>query len=491
MASEVAGYSNVANPCYLLSGLDESGTSAVIRVSAQPGGAEAPPSGWPSEFPCWAVIDQDTENEEVVRVTGIDQAAVTIERPATGGNDLWFGAENRRHNAGAEMLHVAAAWDFFEANNHINSSKNVHGLALGEEVVGTEKAQTLKGKTLESVKVTTPNAATTNLSVAQVAGQTADPFVITDKDGTTPLLRVNQAGYAIGPRFSALGGSGGQPQFYSRMTAGASVAPIQFRDSADQPMFTVDQAGNVEVAHGRLRVTNPDGTQIGVWVRHGANPTQPYFVVEESSGADLFVIEKDGDFTMNGPVTITNDMSTRFPLLIKGAVGQSNLLRLENNAGTAMLTVDVNGNATFRGAITATNLGYTIGPWTDIDILASTAQAGSRPGEEPRARLITIGSMRLVQLRGAIFSDPASTPASFWPPTTTSAIDVGILPAGHWPSGYAPHFPVTLGYYPNTSTARQMTGRIRMSNATGIMSLEFVGYQAHRVHFDGIMIPVA
>jgi len=88
------------------------------------------------------VIDPDTANEEIVDVnTYTSGNTLTIVRARDGSTGV-------AHSAGAVVRHMVIGRDLQEANDHIEASTNVHGLAVGVEVVGRTTAQTLTNKTL-------------------------------------------------------------------------------------------------------------------------------------------------------------------------------------------------------------------------------------------------------------------------------------------------------------------------------------------------------
>jgi len=96
------------------------------------------------------VIDPDTANEEIVDVnTYTSGNTLTIVRARDGSTGV-------AHSAGAVVRHMVIGRDLQEANDHIEASTNVHGLAVGVEVVGRTTAQTLTNKTLTSPTLTTP-----------------------------------------------------------------------------------------------------------------------------------------------------------------------------------------------------------------------------------------------------------------------------------------------------------------------------------------------
>jgi hypothetical protein len=95
------------------------------------------------------VIDPDTALEEIVNVTVYSSGnTLTIAR----GIDSATPGTGSAHSAGAVVRHMAIGRDYQEANDHIEASAAVHGLA--GSVVGTSDTQTLTNKTLTSPTIT-------------------------------------------------------------------------------------------------------------------------------------------------------------------------------------------------------------------------------------------------------------------------------------------------------------------------------------------------
>jgi hypothetical protein len=139
------------------------------------------------------VIDPDTALEEIVDVTVYASGnTLTIAR----GIDSATPGTGSAHSAGAVVRHMAIGRDYQEANDHIEASAAVHGLA--GTVVGTTDTQTLTNKTLTAPTISsltlgdgnivfegaTANAFETTLTVVD---PTADRTV-TIPDATTTLV---------------------------------------------------------------------------------------------------------------------------------------------------------------------------------------------------------------------------------------------------------------------------------------------------------------
>ena len=128
-------YSSVAPPTTLTAGITAG--SAAIQVAST--------TGFPALTPYTLSLSFDTSGEELVQVNSVGGTTLQVTR----GID---GTSATSHNAGVEVRHVTSARDFADSRTHENSDDGVHGLAVGEELVGTDKVQTLSNKTLNMAK---------------------------------------------------------------------------------------------------------------------------------------------------------------------------------------------------------------------------------------------------------------------------------------------------------------------------------------------------
>jgi hypothetical protein len=119
-------YSNTASEAQLTGAIDGSVTAMSLSSFA----------GWPVA-PCWAIVDRNTETEEIVEVTAIVGSTLTIAR-GQGGTSA------ASHAAGAIVEHIIPAAMAQDAEAHQAASTGVHGTS--GSVVGTSGSQSLADK---------------------------------------------------------------------------------------------------------------------------------------------------------------------------------------------------------------------------------------------------------------------------------------------------------------------------------------------------------
>lgn len=122
-------YSSTAGQMFLSGSITNSAVSATLTVT----------TGLPASLPYTLLLDPGLATEEVVEVTGIGGAVVTITR----GMD---GSSGQAHANGAEVRHGFSARDFQDSRNHEANTTTAHG-ATGF-VVGTTNTQTLTNKSI-------------------------------------------------------------------------------------------------------------------------------------------------------------------------------------------------------------------------------------------------------------------------------------------------------------------------------------------------------
>lgn len=123
-------YSSVAPETTLSAGITNASTSITVGSV----------TGFPANTPYTLALDYEGAIEELVQVNAAAGTTLTVARGIDG-----TGAA--AHNAGARVRHVSSARDFADSRSHENSANGVHGLSPSEDLVGTEKVQTLSNKT--------------------------------------------------------------------------------------------------------------------------------------------------------------------------------------------------------------------------------------------------------------------------------------------------------------------------------------------------------
>jgi len=132
-------------------------------------------TGWPDgDHPFFIVIDRTKATEEKILCVSRSENVLTVysEVPINGrGQD---GTAITSHLANAAVEHIWTATDADEANLHVNSTSNVHGVT--GNVVGDSDVQELTNKSMDGLENTftnLPMSAITNL-VTTIANITGD-----------------------------------------------------------------------------------------------------------------------------------------------------------------------------------------------------------------------------------------------------------------------------------------------------------------------------
>jgi hypothetical protein len=176
-------YSSVAPPTTLSAGITSGAAS--IQVGST--------TGFPALTPYTLSLDYGTSGEELVQVNSVGGTTLAVTR----GID---GTSATSHLAGAMVRHVSSARDFADSRAHENADQEIHGLGPGEEIVGTDKAQTLANKTL-NLATGTLNAIdifngpgwTTTIN-GDVANPTADVLAVKPTPSTTSVWQLKANG---------------------------------------------------------------------------------------------------------------------------------------------------------------------------------------------------------------------------------------------------------------------------------------------------------
>lgn len=323
-------YSSVAAETTLVASITNGNTSIQIASA----------TGLPALTPFTLALDYEAATEELVEVTAVAGTTLTVTR----GID---GTSAASHNAGARVRHVSSARDFSDSRTHEATATNVHGLAVGSAVVGTNDTQTLSNKTL--------NSATGNLQNIDIftSGTTWVTTVNGDTAGTSDLMK-----WLRGPS---------EPHEVAKITNNGALFLRNQNAAADSSLSTY-----------RLRVTKDNGTTdifsvlsggtITPWTDAGQSGLQ---VKPRTTNNDVAIRVRNSTDTAdtfaawnNGRVDINGTDPAFSQLDVHGASGQTAAcFRVMNNdestthfavAGNGAVTM--NSSATVGGALTANGL---------------------------------------------------------------------------------------------------------------------------------------
>lgn len=321
--------------------------------------------GWSNlpTFPFYVIVDRGQGTEECMLATGGNATALNVTRGYDGSP-----ASSHGTNATVE---VAVLAEFFnKADQHVEASTNVHGLAGGSAVVGTTTTQTLTNKTINSSVLNLAHssspAGAQAIQVAadaatarhgflwtKTAAATGDAFRATssgttrfsvDADGKVVLnsgagsdkaLAVQQSGTE---RFSMLNDGTADFGLQASLASADRVTirnrptqnALRIKDESGFNIFTIGTAGNVDASGYVAAVGNVSSAAA---VSSGTTLT---------AGTNLVV---NGTAAVTGTSTLTGDVTLPLPaagttprLTVRGRTG-SNLIEGRNQANTVMFAV--------------------------------------------------------------------------------------------------------------------------------------------------------
>lgn len=323
-------YSSVAAETTLVASITNGNTSIQIASA----------TGLPALTPFTLALDYEAATEELVEVTAVAGTTLTVTR----GID---GTSAAAHNAGARVRHVSSARDFADSRTHESSATNVHGLAVGSAVVGTNDTQTLSNKTLNDASGTLSNIDIFANSPTWVTTVNADI------SGTADIMKWLR--------------DSSEPHEVAKVTNNGAVFLRNQNAAADSTFNTY-----------RFRVTKDDGTTdifsvlsggtITSWTNAGQTGLQ---VKPRTTNNDVAIRVRNSTDTAdvfaawnNGRVDINGSDPAFAQLDVHGASGQTAAcFRVMNNdestthfsvAGNG--AVSMNSSATVGGALTANGL---------------------------------------------------------------------------------------------------------------------------------------
>lgn len=331
-------YSSVAPPTTLSAGITSS--SASIQVGST--------TGFPALTPYTLSIDYGSAAEELVQVNSVGGTTLAVTR----GID---GTSATSHNAGAIIRHVSSARDFADSRNHENADAGVHGLSPTEELVGTEKAQTLANKTLDmatgtlnAIDIFNGPGWTTTVN-GDVANPTADVFQVKPDSSSVPVWQMkangimamaNTAANDSTPtqyKFRITRSDGSTNQFY--VLAGGTVGTF-LQNGVDG--FTVQGSAD-NVRRRGVAVFDNDGTTArGVLYTDGTG-----FLNSEAPAIVTMDIQMAPSQSVAALRVRNSSLATLFNVSQTGVVNSTGLTSIGPVSGTT---------ASFSGALDAASL---------------------------------------------------------------------------------------------------------------------------------------
>lgn len=369
-------YSSVANEKQLVGTITSGATSLVVSDTI----------GLPVSFPYTLALSYETLTEELVDVTNAAGTTLTVVRAVDGTSAV-------SHAAGARVRHTSSGRDFADSRNHENSDDGVHGLSPGEEIVGTDKVQTLTNKTVVDLTGTFRNIEVTNASPhvltftntpAYAAGVDAIEVVngteqvvaikgsgqlnvrnrvvddsatttrrisTTMSDGTTERFRVEAGGQVVAlPRSGTVDGNAGFKVIDPEDTLNRRLIKVMDLTDATE-RFTIDSGGTVSV-HTR------DPGSVSMFLQQAAAPVVSSFMIQDSASNILLNVDSAGTLQANRRAAIFNPNAAASTVLqVRGHATQSgDLTQWQNNGGVAIARVQADGSADFTSDVTTTGI---------------------------------------------------------------------------------------------------------------------------------------
>lgn len=425
-------YSSVATEKQLTGSITSGQTSMVVSDTV----------GLPTSFPYTLAVDYETLGEELVQVSSAAGTTLTIVRAIDGTSAT-------SHPAGARVRHTSSARDFADSRNHENSDDGIHGLSVGEEIVGTDKVQTLTNKTLVNATGTLQNIDVNNIPTNVInftnspAGGATIPWIdfsngvekhveltgngnirilnnvaidgatntrrltVLMSDGTTERFYVNGAGQAVAlPRVGTVDSNGG----LKVIEPGDSTTrkAIQIRNSTD----TTDRF--VAYAGGHVDINSSDPAVVPLDVFGAAAQASSYMRVMDNTSTVQVQIDNGGQLEARRRVFIDNDVSPGSPVLqVRGNSTQTaSLQQWQTSAGSVIARVRSDGSADFTPTITTTGIVAASAGWT-----IATDTAVEKAGIITLNLAFTRTGADIVALAGGNISDTAvaTVGASFRP----------------------------------------------------------------------------
>ena len=418
--------------------------------------------GLPGLTPYTLAVDYETATEELVEVTNVAGTTLTITRAIDG-------TSASSHNAGARVRHVSSARDFADSRTHENSDDGVHGLAPGEEIVGTDKVQTLTNKTVVNLQgsLLNPDVNMTGVNVMSIAKSPAgtDTAAIAEvTNGGSQTLEIQNGGHVkvrntvamdtatTTRRFSATMSNGTTERFYVEASGEVTSLPrsgtpavnggfkvidpgddvarklFQARNSAD----TIDKF--IVTSGGGVSITTSDNNTIPLRVKAPAVPATDWVQVVDTADVKVVYVDTSGEFNAQRRMDIFNDDLPAQPTLqVKANAAQTASIQTwESSAGSDMARVRADGSGDFTSVVTSGNSVFTAAAGWSLTAALANVKAGIAT---IHINLLRTGSSIVASADGDLTGDPAlgTVAAAFRPHTSFGAeslVHLATTPTG-------------------------------------------------------------
>lgn len=352
--------------------------------------------GLPVTFPYTLAVDYDSISEELVDVTNAAGLLLTITRGVDGTSATL-------HNAGARVRHTSSARDFADSRNHENSDDGIHGLAPGEEIVGTDKVQTLTNKTVvdlqgsllnPDINLTGANVITTTRTPAGAGTSTAlemvngtDQTFVLQNDGDI-RIRNTAAMDALSTtrRIQVVMSDGTTERFYvdtSGMTVSApragtaatqgSLKMIDPGDDVNRKMIVLRNTPDaldkfVVRASGATEIINDDSGANVLLLQGAAGQSVNYLTIQTAAGPDLVTVGSSGELNANAGLDVDSSGAGNVVVQVKGALTQTASLQTwELSDGTDVARIRANGEGDFTASVATSGIITVVGGWSISD----------------------------------------------------------------------------------------------------------------------------
>lgn len=360
--------------------------------------------GLPGLFPYTIAVDYETVTEELVQVNSAAGTTLTVTRAIDGTSAT-------SHTAGARVRHVSSARDFSDSRNHENADDGIHGLAVGEEIVGTDKVQTLTNKTLVNATGTLLNIGINqvppnNLTVTNTPAGNAALTGIEMINGAEQVLDIRYNGNVIVRNPVSADAATGTRRISVVMSDGTTE---RFHIDTGGQATALPRTGTAD-SNGGFKVVDPGDslTRKAIQLRDSTDTTDR-FVVRSSGSTEITLTNTAVDaLFIKGPAVmaanyINTTDSASLPLVTVDSAGKLNAFRnamISNASSPATVVTTIQGNATQSARLTRwQNSGASELAYVNFDGVAnfSTSTASGASVFTPAANWATIAARAIVK----------------------------------------------------------------------------------------------